>query len=190
VVIFDFRGHGKSGGIFTWSLKESLDLEAVIDYVKAQGYKHIGIVGYSMGAAAAVNVAAKRGDIESMVLISCPSRFSSINFHFWEPGMLADLFDNIACGWEGKGARAGNILLGKNDPIDTIGQVKNTSILFIHGDNDWIIKDRHSEKLYNAFNGDKKLEVIKGGLHAERLVQRDPERMKKLLTDWFLATLK
>ncbi|MBN2453640.1 MAG: alpha/beta hydrolase [Candidatus Omnitrophica bacterium] len=190
VLIFDFRGHGESGGKFTWSLKEPMDLEAAIDYALSKGYKHLGIVAYSMGAEAAINVAAKQGGIESMVLISCPSRFDNINFHFWEPGMLADLFDNIACGWEGKGARAGSILLKKNDPIDTIGEVKNTSILFVHGDNDWIIKDCHSKKLYDAFHGNKKLEIIKGGLHAERLVQRDPDRMKKLLTDWFLTTLK
>ena len=190
VIIFDFRGHGKSSGSFTWSSKEYIDVNTVVDYAKTLGYKHIGIVAFSLGASAAINAASDRDDIDSMVLIACPSRFNMIDFRFWEPGMFADLKDNIECGWEGKGARAGNIFLEKNNAIDTIGRVKKTAILFIHGDNDWVIKDRHSRKLYDAFNGEKKLEIIKGGLHAERLIQYDPEGMKRLILDWFFKTLR
>ena len=190
VLLFDFRGHGKSGGIFTWSAKEHLDLNAIIDYAKSRGYKKIGILGFSMGAAAAINTAADRNDITSMVLISCPSKISTINFNFWEPGMWSDLKDNIECKWEGKGARSGNMFLRKNDPIDAIGRIKHTPILFIHGDNDWVIKDRHSRKLYAAANTEKRLEIIKCGLHAERLIQYYPEEMKKIMLEWFSKTLK
>lgn len=190
VLIFDFRGHGKSGGRFTWSSKEYIDVTTIADYAKSLGYKHIGMVAFSMGASAAISAASGRDDIESMVLIACPSRFDMIDFRFWELGMFADLKDNIECGWEGKGARAGNIFLAKNNAIDTIGRIKKAVILFIHGDNDWIIKDRHSRKLYNAYQGEKKLEIIKGGFHAERLIQSDPERMKRLMLDWFFKTLK
>jgi len=189
VIIFDFRGHGQSGGKFTWSAKEDMDVDAVLDYAKACGYKHIGIIAYSLGAAAAVNAAAARDDIESMVLISCPSSFRSIDFCFWEPGIFSDLKDNIDCKWEGKGARSGNIFLSKKDPIDAIGRIKHTAILFIHGDNDWVIKERHSKKLYAAANTYKEIEIIKGGLHAERLVQFHHDTVKKLILDWFAKTL-
>ncbi len=189
VLIFDFRGHGKSGGKFTWSAKEPLDLDVVLNYAKSCGYRHIGIVAFSLGAATAVNEASVRTDIDSMVLISCPSKINMIDFHFWEPEMISDLKDNIDCGWEGKGARTGNIFLHKDDPVDIIGRVK-TPILFIHGDHDWVIKDRHSRALYDAAPGEKKLSIIKGGLHAERLIQSAPEEVKKLILDWFLLTLK
>jgi pimeloyl-ACP methyl ester carboxylesterase len=190
VIAFDFRGHGKSGGKFTWSAKERLDLDAVLDYAKSLGYKRMGITAFSLGAAAAINAASDRSDIGSMVLISCPSKISMIDFHFWEPGMLSDLKDNIECGWEGKGARTGNMFLKKNDPIDMVGRIKKTPILFVHGDNDWVIKDRHSKRLYEATLTEKRLEIIKGGLHAERLIQFDPDGMKKLILDWFSRTLK
>lgn len=189
VIIFDFRGHGNSSGSFTWTAKEHLDLEAVLNYAKYRGYKHIGIVAFSLGAATAIITASSRDDIESMVLISCPSKVSMINFHFWEPGMLSDLRENIECGWEGKGARIGNIFLPKVDPVEAIGRIKNTSTLFIHGDNDWVVKDCHSKVLYKAAHGKKDLTVIKGGLHAERLIQYHPEEMKKLIIDWFFKTL-
>lgn len=193
-IIFDFRGHGKSSGKYTWSAKEDLDVEAVLDYAKTQGYKHIGVVAFSLGAAAAVNAAATRNDVESMVLISCPSSFKMVDFHFWEPAMLSDLLDNIGCKWEGKGVRAGNIFIPKKDPIDNIGALKHTAILFIHGDKDWVVKDRHSRKLFDAAGpsaqSPKRIEIVKGGLHAERLIQADPEAMKALILGWFSDTIK
>ncbi len=189
VIIYDFRGHGQSGGKFTWSAKEDMDVDAVVDYAKACGYKHIGIVAFSLGAAAAVNAAAGRDDIDSMVLISCPTSFRRINFHFWEPEMFSDLKDDIDSKWQGKGARSANIFMPKKDPIDTIRQIKHAAILFIHGDRDWITKDRHSKKLFDAANTPKKLEIIKGGRHAERLVQFHADRIKELILEWFSKTL-
>lgn len=189
VIIFDLRGHGESGGEFTWSAKEHCDLNAVIDYAIAEGYKDVGLVAFSLGAASAINAASARDDIGSMVLISTPSSFRMVNFHFWEPGMLSDLKDNIECKWEGKGARFGSIFTPKDKPIDTICLIKSTPILFIHGDNDWLIKDRHSEKLYEAARVPKKIEIIKGGLHAERIIQFYPDRTEKLILEWFSETL-
>lgn len=190
VISFDFRGHGKSGGVYTWSAKEDLDLDAVINYAKSCGYKHIGILAFSLGAAASINEAAVRGDIDSMVLISCPSRFQHINFNFWELGMFSDLKDNIDCKWEGKGARAGSIFLKKKDPIDSVRLIKSTPILFIHGDADWVVKSRHSERLYAAATTEKRIEIVKGGLHAERLLQFHYESMRDIILDWFARTIK
>jgi pimeloyl-ACP methyl ester carboxylesterase len=190
VIIFDFRGHGSSGGKYTWSAKEKADVDTVVNCAGSLGYKKIGILAYSLGASAAINDAAARDDIKSMVLVSCPSRFGSIDCHFWEWGMWLDLKDNIDSKWYGKGARTENIFLKKEDPIDRIGGIKNTSMLFISGDNDWIVNSRHSVKLYDAANGYKKIEVIKDGFHAERLVQFHYEAMKELILDWFSKTLK
>jgi pimeloyl-ACP methyl ester carboxylesterase len=190
VIIFDFRGHGKSGGKYTWSAKEGLDLDAVMDYAVSCGYKHIGILGFSLGAAVAINEAAVRNDIESMVLISCPSSFQGINFHFWEPAMFSDLKDNIECKWDGKGARTEHIFMKKTDPMDSVRLIKNTAVFFIHGGDDWVIKDYHAKKLYDAAGTKKKLEVIKGGLHAERLIQFHYDGMRDVILDWFSKTLK
>jgi len=189
VIVFDLRGHGESGGKFTWSAKEHNDLNAVIDYAKAEGYKDVGVVAFSLGAASAINAASARDDIGSMVLISTPSSFKMVNFHFWEPGMFSDLKDNIECKWEGKGARCGSIFTPKKRPIDTVGSIKTTPILFIHGDRDWLVKDCHSRKLYEAARVYKKIEIIEGGLHAERIIQSNPGMMKELILDWFSETL-
>lgn len=190
VIIFDFRGHGKSRGKYTWSAKEDLDIDAVADYAAAQKYKHIGVLAFSLGAASAIVAVSKRDDIGSMVLISCPTRFQDIDFHFWEPGMFLDLKDNIDSKWDGKGARAENIFMKKEAPIDAIHNIKKTSIFFIHGDNDWVIKASHSKKLYDAAAVKKKLEIIKDGFHAERLIQLHYDKMRELILNWFSETLK
>ena len=190
VIIFDLRGHGKSGGKFTWSAREDKDINAVLDYAKSEGYKDIGIVAFSLGAASSINAASKRDDIDSMVLISCPSSFRMIDYHFWKPEMFVDLWDNVECNWQGKGARASHIFIPKEKPIKTIGKIKHTPMFFIHGDKDWVIKDRHSRKLYDAAKTDKKIEIIKNGLHAERLVQFHADRMQKLMLDWFAKSFK
>lgn len=190
VIIFDFRGHGDSSGKFTWSAKEHMDIDVVVDYAKAQGYRRVGVLAFSLGAASAVNAAAMRDDIDSMVLISCPSRFEAINFHFWEPEMLSDLKDNIECKWEGKGVRTAHIFMPKEKPIETVTSIKHTPILFVHGNRDWVIKSRHSRKLFDAAYVYKKLVIVENGLHAERLIEKHPDKMRDLITGWFDETFK
>ena len=190
-IIFDFRGHGNSEGEFSWTVKEHLDVQAVIDYAQAQNYKEINIVAFSLGAAASVNAVSARDGVNSMVLISCPYEFGKIDCHFWEPEMLLDLKENIECGWEGKGARTTNIFLKKPKPIKAIAKIKHIPILFIHGDRDWVIKDYHSQKLYDAAKTyNKKIKIIEGGFHAERLIQQYPTQMKNLILEWFSQSTK
>tara|TARA_B100000315_G_C14574971_1_gene587437 strand:+ start:710 stop:1477 length:768 start_codon:yes stop_codon:yes gene_type:complete len=188
-LIFDFRGHGESKGLFTWLGKEHCDLEAILDFAKGFNYESIGILAYSLGAAVSINIAAKRDDIKSMILISSPMSFWEINYHFWEPEMLSDLKDNFECDWEGKGARVSHFFTGKLKPIKEVKKIKNLPLFFIHGSRDWIIKDYHSQNLYEAASGIKAIEIIEGGLHAERLLQENPQKMKVLILDWFRKTL-
>jgi len=189
VFVFDFRGHGASSGNFTWTAYEPNDLNAVIEYAKGRNYKNIGIIGFSLGAAVSIIAASKRDDIKSMVLISCPASLWGIDYHFWEPEMLSDLKSNFECNWHGKGARVDMPFYKKERPVDCIRQVKKTPLFFIHGSRDWVIKDRHSRMLYNDTVSYKKIELIKNGLHAERLFEQYPKRINKLIHTWFAETL-
>ena len=85
VVAFDFRGHGKSSGLFTWTSKECADLKAVIDYVKTCGYISIGLMGFSLGAAISLLETAKNPDINTVIAVSAPYDFWKIDYHFWKP---------------------------------------------------------------------------------------------------------
>lgn len=49
VIAMDFRGHGRSSGLYTFSAKEGADLEAVLEWAGAR-YTNAGVLGFSMGA--------------------------------------------------------------------------------------------------------------------------------------------
>ncbi|MFF0308044.1 alpha/beta hydrolase [Streptosporangium sp. NPDC004379] len=65
VVSFDFRGHGRSGGLSTVGDLEVLDLEAAVRHARMIGYTRVATVGFSMGAAVVVRHAGLRGAARS-----------------------------------------------------------------------------------------------------------------------------
>lgn len=73
VVIFDFRGHGRSGGRCPLGFGAvSEDLEAVVERAGLMGFEKVGVAGMSLGAAAAFVLASRRDIIDSLVSIGCP----------------------------------------------------------------------------------------------------------------------
>ncbi len=62
VLLLDFRGHGESEGQPTYGVKEQLDLEAALRWVRAQpdvDPKRVGALGFSIGSDALAEVAAR-----------------------------------------------------------------------------------------------------------------------------------
>ena len=50
VLSFDFRGHGRSGGLSTLGDREIKDLDVVVRWARELGYQRVAVVGFSMGA--------------------------------------------------------------------------------------------------------------------------------------------
>ena len=50
VLTFDFRGHGRSGGLSTLGDREISDLNVVVAWARQLGYQQVAAVGFSMGA--------------------------------------------------------------------------------------------------------------------------------------------
>jgi pimeloyl-ACP methyl ester carboxylesterase len=69
VFLFDFRACGRSGGRFTTvGLKEAWDVEAAVRYVLTRyGRGPVGVLGISMGGAAAITAAASTDEIAAVV---------------------------------------------------------------------------------------------------------------------------
>lgn len=58
VLQFDWRAHGRSEGERCWlGLRELDDLRGALDFLQARGVQRIGVMGFSMGATVALNVA-------------------------------------------------------------------------------------------------------------------------------------
>jgi pimeloyl-ACP methyl ester carboxylesterase len=187
--MFDFRGHGKSKGLFTWSSKENKDLAAVLDYLEGK-YDKIGIIAFSFGGSVSINVLAKDKRVSSFVCVSAPSDISKIDYKFWLLDLREDFVYTLftAEGRKGKGVKLGPFWLKKEKPIDNIGKIK-IPVLYIHGDKDWVIKPWHSQVLYEKTTSRKKLVMIKDGMHAEYLLRKSKKEILGLVLGWFKETL-
>ncbi|MBU1122768.1 MAG: alpha/beta fold hydrolase [Candidatus Omnitrophota bacterium] len=189
VISFDFRGHGKSEGLFSWTAYEEKDLAAVIAYAKEKEYKKIGVIGFSLGGAITIIETSQNKDIDSIIIVSAPYDFWKIDYHFWEEEMINDLKLNIGIKGEGKGVRPGNPFLQKTRPIDVIDKVK-VPVFFVHGGKDWLIKPEHSRKLFDRANNPKSMHIVQDAGHSEKIFDGYPSEFEKLCVDWFDKTLK
>jgi pimeloyl-ACP methyl ester carboxylesterase len=190
VIVFDFRGHGKSSGRFSWTALEQKDLQAVIAYAKENHYTKIGVIGFSFGAATALIEAGIHHNIDSLIVVSAPADSGRINYHFWEKDMWKDLELNLGIKGRGKGFRPGNPFLRKIRPIDIVDKILTTPVLFIHGENDWLVKPSHSQRLFEKAKEPKALKIIKNGGHAERMFDVFPGQFMKVCLDRFRETLE
>jgi pimeloyl-ACP methyl ester carboxylesterase len=188
VIIFDFRGHGLSQGLFYWTSREYLDLLAVVDFANMH-YAKIGVMGFSLGAATSIIAASKTAHIDSIVAVSAPSEFGKIEYRFWKFDIIHDVFYNLfGKGRFGKGVRPGPFWLNKEKPLDVVKNMQ-TPIFYIHGDKDWVVGHQHSEKLFSHTQGFKRLNIIKNGPHAEYLFKEYPDELLLLSRNWFHETL-
>lgn len=188
VIMFDFRGHGKSSGLFTWTSKEALDLKEVLKYTKAK-YSTVGLIGFSMGAATSINVLAEEDGIDSMIAISAPSDVGGIEYQFWKLDFKGDFLYTFGKeGRIGRGIRPGPFWLKKAKPIDHVGKIK-CPILYIHGEKDWVVGHKHSQRLFEKTASKKQINIIKNGTHAEYLIRDNPKEMMELINNWFVTTL-
>jgi pimeloyl-ACP methyl ester carboxylesterase len=188
VIMFDFRGHGKSSGLFSWTARENLDLEAVLAYAKTK-YDCLGLVAFSFGGSISINVLSKDHSIKSLVAISAPYDAAQIDYHFWDLDIENDILYNISDGNVGKGVRPGAFWLKKQKPADSVKKL-TCPVFYIHGDKDWVVRPRHSRRLYELTRSKKELCIIKGGLHAEFLLRKNPKEFIELIRNWFKETLQ
>jgi uncharacterized protein len=192
VIMFDFRGHGQSSGLFCWTAKENLDLEAVMEYAKKY-YSVIGLIGFSFGAAVSIRVAAQKGGIKSLICVSAPTEIKKIDYRFWDLDLENDIIFNLKLARKAKtnkfGVRPGPFWLKKPRPIALVEKVA-CPILFIHGEKDWVTACWHSKKLFEKARGTKDLRILKNGPHSEYIF-RDRKNWREsisLIRDWFITT--
>ena len=189
IFMFDFRGHGKSSGLFTWTSREGNDLEAVLDFITPL-YSKKGLIAFSMGASISINLLANDKRIDSFICVSAPSDMSKIDYWVWALDWKGDaayiLFNSR--GRIGKGVRPGPFWLAKKRPIDNVNKI-TIPIIFIHGSRDWVVRPWHSKALFEQTQTKKKLVIIKNGPHAEYLIRDYPGQFIREVKDWFFDTL-
>jgi len=155
VYLFDYRGYGKSegnanlDGIF-------MDIDAAIHFVadKNNGDKKIVIMGHSLGASMGIyvlNQYENKNQIDSFIAVSAFSDYQTVTKDFLSSYWFSWLFQ-----WPLS-------LMINNDyrPVDYVSGLSPIPLLFLHGENDKIIKSYHSEILYEAAQQPKLLSVLR-----------------------------
>ena len=163
VLSFDFPGHGASSGVCTISFAEAArSLRKVIDHGRALGYERIDVVGYSMGAAAAILAAAEGAPVDAVVSVSCPGSLPQ----------KATLGER-PLGWPWRfwaklmGTRiAPKVNLGPL-PIERVGQVAPIPLLIVHCGLDTLVRREDSETLFAVARPPKDYLYVPGALHAQ-----------------------
>ena len=185
VVTFDFRGHGRSGGLSTLGDKEINDLDMAVHYARELGYQKVAAVGFSMGSSVVLRQAALRGGVDAAVSVSGPGRWyyrgtePMRRVHFVVEKRLGRLIARQFLhtridphGWPFP------------DPLPPAAAAERISpvpLLIVHGDKDQFFPADHARQLYAAAREPKELWLIPDFGHAERATD---DQLTDRITAW------
>lgn len=176
VLLFDYRGFGRSGPCrFITREPLALDTDAALAYLRTRAdvaADRIGVYGYSLGGAFALDLAARNPDVRAVCTVSA---FSS-----W-PGVAGDVIPVL-----------GPFLIpAALEPIENAAQLGPRPYLAIHGENDFIVRAYHSEKLVRAAatgGSETDLFIIPGAGHADYVLLAEP--LRERVGEFFEKTLE
>lgn len=155
VLLFDYRGYGRSGGEVAGERGLYADADAAYNYVvrgRGADPRRVVLYGQSLGSAAAADVAAREA-CGALVLESGPSSASDMAATIlpWLPRSLH---------------RFGKYRL------DTVGKLPRVAcpVFVAHGDRDEVIPVEQGHKLYAAAPEPKRLRIVEGAGHNDLTV--------------------
>ena len=167
VLAFDFRNWGGSDRTrVTFGYREVRDIVGAVEFVQdRRAGHHIGVVGLSMGAAAAILAAAETSAIEAVVADSSYARLDQsierVTRRFWRP------FAWLASRRARLGERVIGVPLAAVAPVDVIAGVSPRPVLIIHGGRDRLTDVEDAYALYRACGDPKTLWIIEQAGHAD-----------------------
>jgi pimeloyl-ACP methyl ester carboxylesterase len=172
IVTFDFRGHGRSGGLSTLGDKEVDDLDVAVRYARELGYQRVATVGFSMGGSVVLRQAALYGGSDAVVSVSGPGRWfyrgtvAMRRVHLVAERRLGRLFSRYVLntrvspdGWPTPDPMP---------PAEAVSLISPVPVLIVHGDQDSYFPPDHGQQLYDAAGEPRELWLIPGFGHAER----------------------
>ena len=165
VLMFDFRGNGASAdGPQSLAHYEQRDLEAAIDLVaERRPDAEIDVVGFSMGAAVSILVAARD---ERVARVIADSSFADVRGVVaaaarglrLQPMPLVDLVD-----------RATHLRYGYRfhevETVEVVAAIAPRPLLLVHGTDDSVIPVEHAHRLARAAGDGCELRVVEGAEH-------------------------
>lgn len=179
---FDFRGHGDSAGVCTFTEREILDLNAVVRYFRGQGYRRLITIGSSMGGATVIRHAALYGGVDGLVTVGAFADFT--RFHYPSTQFALDLSFNHPFGPTYtrffRNTRLGPLPHVPTQPLDLVDRIK-PPILFIHGEWDLLVHPDEARELHKHALPPKEIIVIPRTGHDMPILTK---KTRDLIVEW------
>ncbi len=170
VLLLDLHGWGDSDrGPVTFGDRETGDILGAVRFLK-QGWggssRRIGVIGFSMGAAAAIRAAAQNSEIDALVADASYARLDAQVGRFFQ--RFAGPFWPVVyvpARWFGE--RLTGTTIGAISPLQAIARITPRPVLIIHGTRDGVIDMDDARQLYQAAGPPKTLWLVEGAGHGE-----------------------
>jgi pimeloyl-ACP methyl ester carboxylesterase len=186
VAAFDFRGHGGSGGRYTFGREEWRDLLAVARAFPA--HDGLAVVGFSLGASIAADAIRRAPELpfRALVMVSAPSDFARLRPRPWKPAAwrmmgLRRAFAPPRVDWTAVPRPKPTA----EKAVETLGIPK----LIVTLEDDWLVRPAHGHRLARAASPPVEHVhlSVRGSLHADAVVRHAPLAFLREL-DPFLKT--
>ncbi len=162
VIAYDSRAHGASdGAVCTYGFFEKRDLRKVIDTI---GHGPIVLIGTSLGAAVALQTAAEDSRVTALVAAETFSELRTVATErapFFFTAAVRDRAFRIA-------EQVGHFDVNAVSPVAAAARI-TVPVLVIHGATDVETPPSHSERVFAALRGPKRLLLVPDTGHSQSL---------------------
>lgn len=190
-LLLDLRAHGQSEGeVTTFGYNEVNDVRGAVAFLAMRpevNSERLGVVGESLGAATAIQAAAR---IPALDVLVEESSFTTLQDNVAEgvrviAGLPPFPFAPLIVYF---GSQAAGLDISLVRPVDDIDDVAPRPVLIIHGRQDELVPVDSAERLYAAAGEPKELYIIDNAGHYP-LIEPDPVRFETTLVGFFDAHL-
>jgi fermentation-respiration switch protein FrsA (DUF1100 family) len=162
VLLFDYRGYGRSGGNPSLSGLQ-LDFEAALDALLARPETTsapVVVFGQSLGGALAITALADSPQREQVRALIVEGAFTGYR------ALAREKLSDFWLTWPLQ-VPLGLAIDDRYRPIDAIGELAPMPVLIVHGEEDRVIPPDHAIALYEAARPPKSLWLVPGAGHIQ-----------------------
>lgn len=159
VLVFDYRGYGRSGGDAPDRDGLVLDGQAALDYVRARpdvDASRLLVFGQSLGGAVALATVGE-GDPRAVRGVAVDSTF----------GAYQGMANNALSGTWVTYPLAWLLVSSAHDPVDSLERLPPTPLLVLHGDADQVVPFEEGEELFERAAEPKRFVPVSGARHLD-----------------------
>lgn len=191
VFLYDSRAHGDSGGRYcTYGFYEKHDTSTVINYLHTRSdlrLGKIGLMGTSMGAAIAVQVAAIDSRVAAVVAESGFATLRSV-FDDYQKRMIKLPWHYLRNIVIKRSEYIAHFKANAVSPVEAVRDV-HVPIFILHGTADNLIKYTYSVNLFESTGEPKELWLIEGARHND-MAEVGGEEYRRRVVGFFVKHLR